>query len=401
MQRKEARDGVHAVVPGASPGARAGRGEGHAPAMRIGHVESFDNGVEVFQVTAESVPTCNIYCEFPWCSPDSRWFVYSRLVEPGAANPLEYVACEAGNWETRVIGRSTGHPAMVSGRFCFRRTADRGRAEWVMVDLGRWTEEAVSLPADILPASRIDMSADGRYLAYNRPVSFASQRFAIRLLDLRTGDVATLHEDPWICNPHHQFEPSEGRLLMVQHNRGCRYLADGRMEVLCGPEGCTLFLLTVPDGRVIRLPVGPPSTPSLSGHETWIGGTRELIATLNLTEDYHFGKGPIVGITPEGRVRPICDPWQMNHIGMEPSGRVFCADAFEPDVILLGSPRTDRAVVVCPARTSYRRGAVDAHPHAYILPDLRHVIFNSDRTGSVQVYAARLPRSLVEAVLPP
>jgi len=359
-------------------------------------VETLPNGVEVFQATDESVPVSNIYCEFPWCSPDSTRFVFSRLVDKEDPNSIEYVACEFGSWGKRIIGRSCGFPTMAQKCFIFSRYSTGGRRELVRYDLSEMKESVVELPKGIPDKARLDITVDGRYVAFNQALGYSPQRFGIGLADLKTGRCAIIHEDPWICNTHHQFEPSTGKYLMVQHNRGCRFRADGTRELLCGKEGCTLFLLTIPDGIVVRLPVGPPHTASLSGHETWIGGTRELIATLNLQEDYDFGKGPIIGVKPGGKVRSICEPWQMNHIGIEPSGRVFCADAYSPDEIIIGSTVTNRALVVCPARSSYRRSPVEGHPHAYISPDLRWVVFNSDRTGKTQVYAARLPAGLVE-----
>ena len=94
----------------------------------------------------------------------------------------------------------------------------------------------------------------------------------------------------------------------------------------------------------------------------------------------------------------------MNHIGIEPTGRVFCADTFEPDEIIVGSPVTGRAAVICPARTSYRRARErpawsDSHPHAYISPDLKWVVFNSDRTGAQQIYCAAVPPEIIASIL--
>jgi hypothetical protein len=174
--------------------------------------------------------------------------------------------------------------------------------------------------------------------------------------------------------------------------------------LLVGKEGATLFLLGIPDGKVTRLQVGPPHTYSISGHEAWIGFTKEILLTLNIPEDYDRGKGPIVGVRAGAPAWEICAPWQMNHIGLEPSGRLFCADACEPDEIIIGSPATNRAAVVCPARASYRRARerrawADSHPHAYISPDLKWVVFNSDRTGTQQIYCAALPPALVASLL--
>lgn len=190
---------------------------------------------------------------------------------------------------------------------------------------------------------------------------------------------------------------------MVQHNRGCVFTPEGKMEVLCGKEGCTLFLLNVPDGKVTRLKVGPPYTASLSGHETWLGDTGEIICTLNYTEDYDYGKGRIIGVRAGESPREICAPYEMNHIGIEPSGRIFAGDAHRPDEIIIGSPQTNRAAVVCQSLASYNRArrrtgvglTFDSHPHAYISPDRKWVVFNSDRTGIQQIYAAAIPGQMI------
>ena len=116
-------------------------------------IESFPNGVEVYQVTADPAPVCNIYCEFPWCSPDSRWFIFSRWIEPDSLNPIEYVACELGGWRTRSLGRSSGYPTMAGGRFYFSRRIDVRRRELVRYDLDTWTEQAFPLP-ETVPVDR-------------------------------------------------------------------------------------------------------------------------------------------------------------------------------------------------------------------------------------------------------
>lgn len=359
-----------------------------------GIVETLPNGVTVHQATDEATPKCNIYCEFPWCPPDSSCFVYSRHRPELGRNPWEYVACEFGTWAKRILGAGTAC-TMAAGRFYFRRELDGGRRELVRVDLGRRRQEVLPAPPQALARGGLCLSCDARYLAYSYALSFHPQRFAIELADLHTGECTVLHEDPWTCNTHLQFERGRGRQLLVQHNRGCVFSPEGKCQVLCGKEGCTLFLLSIPDGRVTPLQVGPPYTASCSGHETWLGTTGEILLTLNLQEDYDHGKGPICVVRPGAAARPVCAPRQMNHIGTPDSGRRFCADTYSPDEIILGAVATDRAVTVCPARTSYRRATPDTHPHAYVSPDGRWVIFNSDRSGVQQVYAAALPPHLV------
>ena len=40
--------------------------------------------------------------------------------------------------------------------------------------------------------------------------------------------------------------------------------------------------------------------------------------------------------------------------------------------------------------------AQNTHPHAYLTPDLKWVIFNSDRIGFPHVHAASVPEGIIE-----
>jgi len=373
-----------------------------------GVVEHLPNGVAVHQTTDEEADKSNIYCEFPWCPPDSHCFVYVRHAPEHTPNTAEYVACDFGTWEKRLVGRGCGGATMANcGRFYFRRATDSGSPELVRCDLCTGTKTVIEIPESAPRNAGFRISKDERYLAYSQRLSVNPQMYGVGIVDRRDGTSGIIHEDRWICNTHLQFEPGAGRQLLVQHNRGCVLGPEGKMEVLCGKEGCTLFLLDVPDGKVTRLQVGPPYTVSLSGHETWRGATGEVIATLNYAEDYDYGKGRIIGVRAGGPHREICTPWELNHIGMEPSGRIFAGDAYRPDEVVIGSPRTDRAVAVCASQASYSRRpgrtgreplVYDSHPHAYISPDLKWVVFNSDRTGVQQIYAAEIPPETIAAL---
>jgi len=373
----------------------------------LGKVEEFPNGVAVFQATDEPRDASDIYCEACYCSPDSRCFVYARHLPPGQAAVQQFVACEFGTWEKAVVGETDypGAATMAKGRFYYLRSGPGGERQLVRLDLARRQERVLPLPPGLPLSGGPAVSPDEQYLACFEARSFSPQMFAINLVELRTGRVLPLHQDPYICNPHHQFEPSEGRFLMVQHNRGCEFAADGTLRKLVGREGATLFFIEVPSGRVIRPAIGPPHTHSISGHETWMGSSGELILTLNVQQDYDRGKGPVLGVRPDGTVRPICPPYQANHIGMDALGRLFAADSFDPDEIVVGCPRTGRTAVVGPARSRYVRRRdrpeylTDHHPHPYVSADLKWVIFNSDRNGVQQVYAARLPDDLIGALM--
>ena len=361
----------------------------------IGPVETLANGVTVHQVTDDGAPKCNIYCEFPWCPPDSSGFVYVSRTPGGK---WEYVLCRFGTWEKQPLGAGSAC-TMAGGRFYFRRDSAAGEPELVRADLSSGRMETLDVPPQALAEGGLCLSADERYRVYSRALSFSPQRFGITVVDMRTGQREVVLEDPYLCNTHLQFDRGRACRVLVQHNRGCRFSSAGKCELLCGSEGCTLFILEIPGGRVVPLQVGPPHTVTCSGHETWLGRSGEVLLTLNLTADYDLGKGPIMAVQPGQPARPVCPPREMNHIGTPDCGRLFCADAFRPDEIIIGSPATGRAAVVCPARASYKRGTPDSHPHAYLSPDLRWVVFNSDRTGAIEIYAASVPAAMAAGLM--
>ena len=98
--------------------------------------EELDAAGEVWQVTDEPLAKSNIYCEIPYCSADSKRFVYRRENPERAPNSAEYVACEFGSWDTRVAGRGLHGPAMTrEGVLYFRRHKEHDAQDFVRLDL--------------------------------------------------------------------------------------------------------------------------------------------------------------------------------------------------------------------------------------------------------------------------
>ncbi len=362
-------------------------------------IETCPNGVEVWQVTEDAVPVCNLYCERPYVSPDGSRFLYARDAPGGE---WDYVLCEFGTWRTETVGR--GIPCVgvsYQGDHYYAREGAGGVQEIVRIDLNTGRSEVrFVLPkgqkgVDCHPA----VTPDGRYLAFAGVLSFSPQMFCIYLADRDKGTCVCLHEDPFICNAHSQFDDGAGRTLMVQHNRGCEYTPDGKMTRCVGEkDGCTLFLLEVPSGAVTRLPVGIPHSTPCTGHEAWVGKSDELIYTVESSCAYTGAPDPegnILLVRPGGTHRRIAQGVAMMHIGTTPCGRYFHADGNPNGRIIVGSPRTGRYRDVCLSYAKYTREfGQKGHPHAYLSPDFRWMVFNSDRTGSPQVYAAAVPEGL-------
>ena len=197
--------------------------------------------------------------------------------------------------------------------------------------------------------------------------------------------------DPYILNPHPQFEPGTSASLLVQHNRGGRYTPDGRLERLVGPEGATLYLLSVENGQRTELTVGKPYTTPATGHEAWIGTTKEVLLTVAASGGYAPEKGNLLGVRAGAPARTLGSGYRFNHVGVSRCGRFFCCDDWQGSYkVVVGSIRTRRSTVLCASKTKPSRSQ-NTHPHAYLTPDLKWVIFNSTRSGFPHLYAAAVP----------
>ena len=364
-------------------------------AVKIGEQ---DTGSVVYQATEESLLKSNIYCEIPYCSADSRTFVYERTNPASEPNRIEYVICEFGTWETQVGGCGLSGPAIThEGMLYFRRMAGEVAQELVRLNLSTGASEVIhDFPEGLKPVGLGTMSPGERYFAYGVAISYSPKMFGIELLDLNAGTREIINTDPDICNPHTQFEPSEGKQVMVQHNRGCEFRPDGTRVKLVGEEGATEYLLDIPDGKVTRLQVGKPHTTPITGHESWIGNTEEILLSVGTDGDFAPEKGNLLAVRSGSPARVASRGYTFSHVGTSVCGRFFCCDDHPSGDVIVGSIRTGKNAVVCHSESSFAWGDQNTHPHAYLSPDLKWTVFNSDRSGEPQVHAATIPDGMLE-----
>ena len=356
-----------------------------------------DTGSTVYQVTEDSLSKSNIYCEIPYCSADSRYFVFSRTNQEHARNRTEYVLCELGTWKMDIGGRGRGGIAIThSGIFYFLRDADDKAMELVKLDLATGKSEAVCAFQEAIRARSLGtVSPDGRFYAYGVTVGDKYEEFGIELVDIDTGTRQIIDTDPYILNPHPQFEPSEGKQIMVQHNRGGKIDENGNRIRLVGEEGATLYLLNIADGKRATLQVGKPYTTPATGHEAWIGNTKEILLTVSASGDFTAEKGNLLGVRAGKPARVVSTGYRYAHVGVSVCGRFFCCDDGASGDVVIGSIKTGKRAVVCHSESSFGR-AQNTHPHPYLTPDLKWVIFNSDRSGEPQIHAATAPDGMIE-----
>jgi len=376
-----------------------GLGEGPASGGAI-HVERQSTGAEIWQVTTEELSQSNVYCEVPYCSRDSRYFVYERTNPKLSQNRTEFMVVELGTWKQHRLDTSIGLGGCAishDGLFSYLKRADDGEVDLMRADLADGSIEKVyRLQEGVRIRSLGTVSTDRRYYAGGTMVEPGWTMFDVLLVDLQEGTQKILDRHPFILNPHPQFEPGEGRTLMIQHNRGGRFSPDGKLERLVGPEGATLYVLSVPDGKRTELQVGTPYTTPCTGHEAWIGNTQEMLLTVSASGDYAPEQGNLLGVRDGEPARVVAKGFRFNHVGVSRCGRLFSCDDWQGTFqVVIGSTQTGKTAVVCESKTSPGRGQ-NTHPHAYLTPDLKWVIFNSNRSGFPHVYAASVPEGLVD-----
>ncbi|MBM3335704.1 hypothetical protein FJY63_13675, partial [Candidatus Sumerlaeota bacterium] len=102
-------------------------------------------GAEVWQVTTEKFDQSNIYCEVPYCSGDSRYFVYQRRnpALPGG-NKTEFMAVELGTWRQYQLDVSaglTGCAISPAGMFYYLKQSDDGLVNLMRANLATGSPE--------------------------------------------------------------------------------------------------------------------------------------------------------------------------------------------------------------------------------------------------------------------
>ncbi len=367
------------------------------------HVERQPTGAEIWQVTTDEFSHSNIYCEVPYCSSDSRRFVYQRANPKLAGNRTEFMVVELGTWKQHRLDTALGVGGCAishDGLFCYLKRADDGEVDLMRADLADGSIQRIyRLRDDVRIRSLGTVSTDRRYYAGGTKVDPGWTMFDILLVDLEKGEQKILDRDPFILNPHPQFEPGKGKTLMIQHNRGGKYSADGKRERLVGPEGATLYLLSVPDGKRTELQVGTPYTTPCTGHEAWIGSTQEMLLTVSARDDYAPEKGNLLGVRAGSPARVVAKGYRFAHVGTSRCGRLFSCDDFQGTYkVVIGSNETGKTAVVCETKSSPTRSQ-NTHPHPYLTPDLKWVIFNSNRSGFPHIYAASVPEGMVDELL--
>ena len=392
---------------------RPSRGAAPLKQTLVRHQESIgrethpDSGAEVTQLTSAALIHHHIYPEAPVFTPDSRRFVYSRFAS--LDQPRQYWICDLATHElqplTAASEAASVHGPVVTpdGRWLVYvsapDSADGGPTD--RLEIQRMPLDEPGAPSEVVasvegfrrPYPLGTISPEGRYYAtcaLRLSPAGETPIAGILVADLARGEIGCVHEGHEIFNAHMQFEPGAGEDLLIQHNRGGVLDREGTIVRLVGDEGATLYLIDRAGGNLRRLNIGRPYSRPIQGHQVWLGPTRRALSTLVRRPD-DPDEGDLVSIGPgDERPREVARGWAFDHLAVTPDGRYFVSEVKPDAEIVVGSVATGRVRVLCASGASLGRPQY-THTHPFFSPDARHVLFNSDRTGLGQIYAATVP----------
>jgi len=366
------------------------------------------SGAEVEQLTSQPVTSTNIYCEQRYATADGSRIALART--PFDC-PTQLWVCDMRS--LRVRKAAEGWPTganPVRGAVYFV-TSDSQNWRLMRLDLKDMAvRELAALEGP--PPSCGAISPDERWFVCG-PFTVKDNVFGLRRIDLSSGQSHDLCQIEDMFNPHLQFEPTHGRQVLVQINRGGRLNLPNGGVSLTGELGATLCLADVQTGHVTPLPAGRPHTPPITGHECWLGATGRVLFTAgayNVSASAHVTFGQLLETEkhmPAGAVYSaaagesesaiVARGLLFNHLAASDDGRFFIADDHTTGHILVGSVKTGRWLRLCDSHT--RQGSCQySHAHAYMTPDNAFVIFNSIVTGVAQVFAARVPPGFLDSI---
>jgi hypothetical protein len=415
-------------------------GESHGPEVGQDMIH-LSTAAEEVRIISRGDEVCNnIYDEMPFMEPSSRYVMYLRL--PGAFGGQEsggkaYVADEV--WRTDLINQTTervaagmwpvrGMAVSPDQRYFYYVSGDseeprREVEQLTEVNIATLESRTIALIGEQRRITTMGSIAPGNS-AYFAGVFLGPQRYGILEVDIQSGETRIVHEgDAEIFNAHPQVDPGGSGSILIQHNRGAEVDDAGRIIHPYGEMGTTLYLIDLDGGNRRPLHVGRPYGPPIQGHQAWLGKTGSLLFTT------HWGplkeraeRGNIWTIRPgDDSARAVARGYTFWHCNTSRCGRYFVADTRggpvvpNPDssradeepylsqpipvksLIVVGSIATGRTRVLCETQADCTRPQY-SHPHPYLSPDRRWVIFNTKKDGIPHVAAARIPDGLLESL---
>lgn len=344
------------------------------------HVETDPaSGAEIYQLTNDPRPADNIYGEQPYSDSGSTRIAVRFYSHEGKQGELAVMDLDGGAMQT-IIDEMPRFPAFHGWGthfYCQEMVADElvlRRWDWATLE----REDCTVLPLSEGSFSYGTMSPDG--LEYAVSIVRESGSRAVLHVDPHSGwyEVIADSEDTYHFK-HEQFSSDGADRLLIQAN------------VLPDVTEVHLGTIDLEKGGMTRLACDRPHTPRPTGHEAWIGKT----ARVFFSTDYDNEKKTnlfTVGVGDTDSEVVVETDKRFGHVSVSRCGNFWIADATRDDGIPIYAGRFGTGTM----KQLVASGTVHddkqwSHTHPYLTADNRWLIYTSTRTGSAQVYGAKVP----------
>jgi hypothetical protein len=392
-------------------------------------------GIEVFQLTGDSVPSSHLYMEAQVFTPDSKRFVLHRSATAHGGSKTDpqhqYLLCDIEDGgtlhpltdELGVTAPSVTPDGRTMYYFVNATTVGGGQLTLKRVQLDGSRRETVLVvdsplpgtkfrPSGIYPLSTI--SSDGKRLALSAFLGDGKTEgapYGLMVFDLERATVALVIQGPSWCNMHPQYcratEPDAAHDILIQENHGNVATASGSITKLTGGEGADIHVLR-DDGTNFRdLPWGRDGNEFCQGHQCWRGRTTWAITSTGcrkppeaqLIEGRAAPAAGHIGFRTPGGVRndlsrEFPEP-HFYHFATDIAGQRLVSDAGPLNkeaslyLMTLGEPGRAPASKLTYLLKPRSSCVKTAHIHPFLSPDGTMAFFNSDESGVLQAYMVR------------
>ncbi len=392
------------------------------------------DGLELFQLTDEPLPSCHVYMEAQIFTPDSKRFVLHRGANPHGADRTDpehrYMLCDLENGgalspltdEIGAIAPSLTPDGKTMYYFVDETSSEEGRLTLKRVNLDGTARETLLVIDGPIPGashqprhlySLSTIRSDGKSLASSAFLGDGSTPdapFGLLVIDLEELTPRIVLSGPTWLNLHAQYSRSlddpHYRDILVQENHGCHSDAEGKIVKLVGGDGAEIHVVR-DDGDDFRsLPWGRDGREFCQGHQCWHGrgitaitaaddktnGRRDLVESPVCPFAGHIGNQSPGG-TRNLLSRDVEAP-RFVHFATDIAGESFVTDALTDDIQWLVYTANFDADPEAPLRNwrhiANTGSSKGLHPHPFLSPDGRCAFFNSDETGHAQAYMVTL-----------
>lgn len=349
-------------------------------------------GARITRISGSSIRTENIYCDSPRATADGRRFASQRYID-GFLDPRKVLLVH--DLKTKFTGlldrdiRSVPISPAWGGSVYYLRGSQFMRASLETLK----TEPVLEM--DPLPFcwQPMSISTDERYFLYTTLTRESSELYNLVRVDLRDKSWKFLFEKPEPSRCGGSFNPVTGHNILIAKTEweGTRRFGIGLLTDADGRNGREVF-------RDVH-------------HACWLGNTSKFAALLafdheNIRHKPEHPDGELFIHSADGtppRLIP-CREHLFYHISSSRCGRYVVCESLEsglefgPVPIVVVNVETGKHRVLVTDCKNSGGGDSGRQVNPYFTADLKHVIYNADPDGIVNVFAAEIPAGFLESL---